>query len=65
MKTTLIILLLLIPGAISESCHPVFRDFQEQMRFWELQMHHGACAVSSDFTHAYRCNNGEKFRVKG
>jgi len=65
MKTTLIILLLLIPGAISESCHPVFRDFQEQTKFWELQMYHGACAVSSDFTHAYRCNNGERFRVKG
>ena len=65
MKTTLIILLLLIPGAIGESCHPVFRGFQEQTKFWELQMYHGACAVSDDFTHAYRLNNGERFRVKG
>ena len=37
---------------------------QELLKLHKIWRKHGACAIYSDFTHAIRTNNGERFRLK-
>ena len=63
-KLLLVATLLLIPVSTSLTGHHyAFDSFAQQMRFSRLRLKHGEVAVSSDFTHFYRCNNGERCRV--
>ena len=63
-KLLLVATLLLIPVSTSLTGHHyAFDSFDDQLKFSRLRLMHGEVAVSSDFTHFYRCNNGERCRV--
>jgi hypothetical protein len=55
---------LLFPGIVREDCHHTFDCIQDQVRFWDIQLYHGPCAVATDFSHFIRASNGEICRLK-
>ena len=68
MKKLLIVALSLsflfcFPGIMRKDCHHAFDSFEQQVRFYQIQAHHGACAVAVDFSQFIRFKNGEICRL--
>lgn len=67
-KAVILFLVILIslyfPGTVREDCHHTFGSIQEQVRFYDIQLYHGPCAVATDFSHFIRACNGEVCRLR-
>ena len=64
-KLLLVAIILSIPTITQESQHHTFDSLSDQFHYAEIRMYHGECALSTDFTHFIRANNGERCNLAG